>query len=53
MALKSHESKAIAFAKWSFWVQNCSTITLMLFCAKNGSKKKLKFKKNDSFSKMA
>ena len=51
-------AKAIAFAKWSFWVKsskfqkhlkNHSARTLQLFCAKNRSKKHQIFDKWDDF----
>ena len=54
MAKNGHNAKAIAHAKWAVWdknevceklAKNVCTNTLKLFYAKNGSKKKLIFKK--------
>ena len=53
-----HRAKAIAFAKWSVWVENYdsqkhakndSLITLELFCAKNRLRKHQIFEKSDDF----
>ena len=50
MSKNGHNAKAIAHAKWAVWVKNeicqkraknCSTSTLQVFYAKNGSKKQL------------
>ena len=62
MAKIGHDAKAIAFAKRSVWVKNkkCqkgaknnSASTLELSCAKNCSKKKTFYSKNESILKMA